>query len=278
MVESRAGAELPILEGFLTSVTEVSDLGTALASRVQGCGRIRTVRTNGKQENSVPETLLKRPTYSAPEVGQFVGVAPARVRRWLRGYRYVRLEGVRHQAALVSRDSAPKSPCASFLELVDLLFVKRFLDTGISLRTLRRALGEATEILGVTHFAGQRFFTDGHKVYLEIREKGDALLQLISGGQWTIAPVIRTLAERIDFDDATGLACRWYPRGKAGRVVLDPAMSFGRPTLVDHSVATSNIFDFYQAEGESIEATCDWWGLSPGEVEAAIAFEDSVAA
>ena len=236
------------------------------------------MNVNGTHRNGSPETLLKRPTYSAPEVGQLVGVAPARVRRWLRGYRSVRPDGIRHQPALVPRDSAPETPYASFLELVDLLFVKRFLDSGVSLRTLLRALEEATEILGVTHFAGQRFFTDGRKVYLEIREKGDGLLQLISGGQWPIAPVIRALAERIDFDDVSGLACRWYPRGRIGRVVLDPALSFGRPTLIGHSVATSNIFDFYQAEGESIQAACDWWGLSPEEVEAAVAFEDSVAA
>jgi uncharacterized protein (DUF433 family) len=179
---------------------------------------------------------------------------------------------------VVTRDNSTGTPHASFLELVDLLFVKRFLDAGVALRTLRRALEEATKILGVSHFAGQRFFTDGRRVYLEFRDEGDALLQLISGGQWTIAPIIRALAECIDFDDVSGLACRWYPRGKEGRVVLDPTMSFGRPTLIGHSVATSNILDFYEAEGESIQAACDWWGLSPEEVEAAVAFERRIAA
>ena len=233
---------------------------------------------NEADRNGIPETLLKRPSYSAPGVGQLVGVAPARVRRWLRGYQYARANGTRHQPALVPRDNGPGTPYASFLELVDLLFVKRFLDAGVALRTLRRALEEATEILDVSHFAGQRFFTDGRKVCLEVRDDGDALLQLISGGQWTIAPIIRALTERIDFDDVSGLACRWYPRGKEGHVVVDPAMSFGRPTLVGHSVATSNILDFYQAEDENVQAACDWWGLSPEEVEAAVAFEHSIAA
>ena len=236
------------------------------------------VALRGTDSNGVPEALLKRPSYSAPEVGQLVGVAPARARRWLRGYPYAGTDGARAQPPLVARDNDPGTLYASFLELVDLLFVKRFLDAGVSLRTLRRALNEATEILGVTHFAGQRFFTDGRKVYLEIRARGDALLQLISAGQWTIAPVIRTLAERIDFDDASGVARRWYPCGRDGRVVLDPTMSFGRPTLVGHSVATSNILDFYQAEGESVQAACDWWGLSRAEVEAAVAFERDIAA
>ena len=192
----------------------------------------------GTDSNSVPDELLKRPSYSAPEVGQLVGVAP-RARRWRCGNPYAGTDGTRAQPPLVARDNDPGTLYVSFLELGDLLFVKRFLDVGVSLRKMRRALNEATETLGATHFAGQRFFTGGKKVYLEIRERGDALLQLIASGQWTIAPVVQTLAERIDFDDASGVARRWYPRGRDGRVVLDPTMSFGRPTLVSHSVATS---------------------------------------
>jgi len=97
---------------------------------------------------------------------------------------------------------------------------------------------------GATHFA---VFTDGRKVLLEIRSNADDLLQLVSGIQWTFALLIKAPAERVGFDDASGLACRCYPRGKRGPVVLDPAMSFGRPTLVRRSVATPNIPDFYQA-------------------------------
>ena len=56
-------------------------------------------------------------------------------------------------------------------------------------------------------------------MYVEVRERGDAILQLLSGGQWVIAPIIQQLAEQIEFDAPTGLARRWYPMGRSGLIV-----------------------------------------------------------
>ncbi len=232
-----------------------------------------TAGTNGR-------LILDRPTYNASEAGRLAGLKPDRVRRWLRGYIFRHAGGARRQEPLVRR-SDPKQPAnyASFLELVDLLFVKEFLDEGVSLQQLRRALAEAAELLDITHFARQVFFTEGKRIHLQIREKGGkALLQLQSGGQWVIAPVILELAKRIEFDDASELATRWYPRGPTGRIVVDPAVAFGQPTIERHGVATANVLDLYEAEGKSIEAVCRWWGLAPEDAEAAIEFERSLVA
>ncbi len=225
-------------------------------------------------------TLLQQPCYNPADAGRLVDAAPATIRRWLLGYRYVRDGRSTRQPPLVSRSGGASTRYASFLELVDLLFVRRFLNAGVTLQTLRKALHEASEILGATHFAGRRFLTDGRGVLLELatRNDADAILHLMTGGQWTIAPVVRRLAERIDFDETSDLACRWYPAGRKGGVVLDPARSFGRPTLVGRNVTTSGIFDFYLAEGRSVQAACDWWCLEAEEVEAAVEFESGIAA
>lgn len=223
-------------------------------------------------------TLLDRPTYNASEVGRLAGLKPDRVRRWLRGYSYSHGGAVHRQEPVIRRSPAtPKY--ATFLELVDLLFVKEFLKEGISLQQLRRALSEAADLLGVSHFARQVFFTEGRRIHLEVGQKGGkALLQLQSGGQWVIAPVIVELAKRIEFDDASQLATRWYPRGETGRIVVDPAIAFGQPTIAGHGIATAGVFDLYQAEGNDIEAVCSWWGLSRDEAEAAVEFERGLAA
>lgn len=157
--------------------------------------------------------------------------------------------------------------------------MKEFLNEGISLQQLRLALSEAADLLGVTHFARQVFFTEGRRIHVELRQKGGkALLQLQSGGQWVIAPVILELAKRIEFDETSQLATRWYPRGPAGRIVVDPAIAFGQPTIAGHGIATANIFDLYKAEGGDIEAVCTWWGPSHDEAEAAVEFERGLAA
>lgn len=216
--------------------------------------------------------------YPAAEVGRLVGLTATRVRRWLKGYDYTYAATVHHQAPVIRREGTKGTSYASFLDLVDLLFVRKFLDHGVSLQRVRRALDEASDLLGTIHFARQSFFTDGHNIFLEVKDRGEAILQLLSGGQWVIAPIIQQLASQIDFEAPSGLARRWYPLGPAGRVVLDPLVSFGRPTVVGRGIATANVYDFYVAEKRRIAVVRDWLGLADEEVEAAVEFERRLAA
>lgn len=182
---------------------------------------------------------LDRPSYPAAEAGRLVGLTASRVRRWLAGYGYSYGDAVRRQPPVLRRHETAGS-YASFLDLVDLLFVKRFLDHGVSLQRVRRAL--------------------------------------LSGGQRVIAPVIRQLATEIDFGSPERLARRWFPLGRNRPIVLDPFVSFGAPTVVGHGVKTANVHDLFVAENEKVAAVRAWWDLTEGEVEAAVEFERRLAA
>lgn len=223
--------------------------------------------------NLATPDALDRPTYPAAEVGRLVGLSSTRVRRWLQGYDYRYADAVHHQDPVIRRGKTHGTSYASFLDLVDLLFVRRFLDHGLSLQKVRKALGEASEILGTTHFARRSFFTDGSNIFLEVKDKGDAILHLLTGGQWAIAPIIQALADQIDFHASSGLARRWYPLGPEGLVVLDPLVSFGRPMVAGRGIATANVFDLFMAENERTAIVRDWLDLTDDEVEAAVEFE-----
>jgi uncharacterized protein (DUF433 family) len=227
------------------------------------------------------------PMYTVATVGRFVKLHPDRVRRWLHGYDYFYSAGADgetrygHKEPVVIRGQAAASQYVPFLDLIDLLFVKKFLEHGISLQRVRKALHEAEELIGGHHFAQNKFFTDGKKIYLEIKGKeqhADALLELLSGGQWVIAQVIKQLAQQIEFDRPTGFARRWYPLGPNGLVVLDPSISFGRPTIRERGVPTANVYDLYLGERENIESVCSWMNLDKKEVKAAVDFEIQLAA
>lgn len=226
------------------------------------------------------------PMYTSAMVGRLVGLTPWRVRRWLKGYRYSYVTGDRgkvrigHMEPVIRRAEEDPSNYASFLELIDLLFVKKFLDYGTSLQRIRKALNEAEKLIGGRHFAREMFFTDGKRIYLQIHNdsNADALLELLSGGQWVIAPIIKELAEQIDFDEITGFAQRWYPLGLSKPVVIDPRISFGNPSIVDRGIATSNVYDLYLGERSSIEPVCEWFGLNRREVEVAVSYETQLAA
>ncbi|HEX9732148.1 MAG TPA: hypothetical protein VGG06_09205 [Thermoanaerobaculia bacterium] len=228
--------------------------------------------------NGKGSPLLDKAAYPAAEIARLSGLSQARVRRWLRGYEYSYADEVRRQRPVIRRKGTKSTTYASFLDLIDLLFVKRFLDHGVSLQKVRRALDEAAQILGTDHFARKTFFTDGRNIYLEMKEKGEAILQLLAGGQWVIAPIIQQLAHQIEFASPSGVAYRWYPMGSDGLVVLDPTISFGRPTLRGRGVATSTVYDFYVAENENLEAACSWMDLEKKEVEAVVEFEERIAA
>lgn len=229
-------------------------------------------------QTEVSEKLLDEPMYTVAEASRLVGISDARVCRWLRGYSYEYRDARRRQRPVIHPASGAETSFASFLDLVDLLFVKGFLDYGISLQRVRKALDEAACILGTEHFARQSFFTDGRDIYLQVKKEGDAILQLLSGGQWVIHDVITELAQQIVFDATSELARRWYPRGRDGHIVLDPLVSFGRPSIVGTGVATSNVFDFFVAEGRKVRPVCRWFDLTQRQVDAAVSFEERLAA
>ena len=234
--------------------------------------------TNRTPSTQASRNQLDEPMYPAAEAGRLVGLSSVRVRRWLQGYEYEYDSERRHQRPVIRRKGTVGTSFASFLDLIDLLFAQRFINYGVSLQKLRKALDEAAEILHTDHFARRSFFTDGRNIYLQVMEEGNAILELLSGGQWVIPNIIKELAHQIDFDGATELARRWYPMGPDGLVVLDPMISFGRPAIVKRGIATGNVFDLFMAEERRVRPVCRWMDLSTNEVNAAVRFEEQFAA
>lgn len=75
-----------------------------------------------------------------------------------------------------------------------------------------------------------------------------------------------------------GMPVRLYPfsRDPAERsprkIVLDPRLRFGKPTLAEHGVPTDSLFERYLA-GDSIRELAEDYGLPTAEVEEAIRYE-----
>jgi uncharacterized protein (DUF433 family) len=103
-------------------------------------------------------------------------------------------------------------------------------------------------------------------------------MDLLSNGQWAIAPVIEQIANRIDFHEITELAERWYPMGRDEHVIIDPRISFGSPCLVNRGIKTVNIYDLFVAEQESLDSVCLWMKISKEEANSAIQFERNLQA
>ena len=228
--------------------------------------------------------VLDRQLYTPAFAARLVDLEPSRVRRWLRGYDYAYHSGrnkhpeKRHQAPVVRRSQTRGERYASFLDLIDLLFIRGFVNEGISLQKLRRALEEADRLSKGHRFAHEDFWTDGRRIFLQVENQGKALLQLLSGGQWTIKDVVKRYAKQIDFSTDSGMAERWFPLGKTKPIVIDPRIGFGAPTILDKNITTANIYDLYIAENEDIGRVEEWFELGHKQVQSAVEFEKRIAA
>jgi uncharacterized protein (DUF433 family) len=219
---------------------------------------------------------LSAPTYSISEVQRLAKISRGRISRWLRGYKY---EGGK-QDPVIERSIPPESTYASFLDLIDLLFVKKFIERGFSLQQIRKALDEARVHLGTPHFARNKFFTSNQNIILELPKSSKNMVSLLSDGQRVMGDLVEQVFDKLDFEDVTefGFASRWYPEGRQGFIIIDPQISFGRPTIKGKGIATENIFDLYLGEDKKIEPVRKWFQLSRPEVQAAIRFETGLVA
>jgi uncharacterized protein (DUF433 family) len=222
---------------------------------------------------------LTTPIYLLTEASLLVGISRGRVSRWIKGYEYTYSVGnEKRQGKQKSVINHCEEPCVSFLDLIDLLFVKRFLEYGITLQYLRLALEEARSLLGTPHFARNTFYTNGKQITVDLEPKSKYMITLMTDGQIAIPTIIGQLDDKIDFENVTGfgLARRWYPNGKNGLIVIDPQISFGRPTLIGRGVATESVYDLYLGENKKLEPVSKWYKIPPQEVKAAINFQSSL--
>ncbi len=225
--------------------------------------------------------ILTTPAYTLAEASHLAGISRWRVARWLKGYEFTyKVKEGRREGRKEAVIRHLEEPSASFLDLIDLLFVKKFIERGFTLQFLRDVLEEARILLGTPHFARSKFFTSGKQIILELKKaESKYMIALMTSGQGVIPQIVEQLDDKIDFEDVTGygFATRWYPKGKQGLIVIDPQISFGRPTLISRGVATENIYDLYRGENKRVEPVSQWFKIPAPEIRAAVAFQSGLA-
>lgn len=227
--------------------------------------------------------ILDAPAYSVAEVSRLVNMKPWTVRRYLRGYEYdYGYTGGAHrtkQPPVVKSNKKYQEPYASFLDLIDLLFVRELLKRGYGLPTIRRALDEVRERLGTPHFGQSVFFANGSENILwKPSKKYHDVIALQTNGQMAIPEIVEFLYNKLDFEKVTdhGFVNRYFPKGIQDYIVIDPEIAFGRPVLKNSGIPTHNIYDLYLGERKKIGPVSDWFKIPAPEIEAAVSFERSL--
>jgi hypothetical protein len=190
--------------------------------------------------------------YTPAEAAALLKAPPAEVRRWAFGYSRVR-QGERRAYEPLIRTALPTldgQQALTFVELVEMMFIKGFRKAGVSWNTIREAASVAARLYETEHpFAMRQFFADPKGVYAALKEADDteSLVQLTGSGQHVIGEVVKPYLGQLEFDPLE-VPTRWWPMGKEGRIVVDPAVSFGRPMVADAGIPTRALAEALEAE------------------------------
>lgn len=215
--------------------------------------------------------------YSISFASRLVHVEQQTIRRWLFGY-----ERAGQTYPPISRSRLPSYDgryAASFLELMELLVVRRFLDLGVSLPMIRKVAEKARQLLRTDYpFSTRLFKTDGRSIFADFEwEAPNAMLEVIRD-QWVFEEVVGPSLHDLDYPNEKGTTSPylWWPAGRDSLVVINPCLSFGMPVVRGGWVPTRMLAN--QAKANDVETAARLYEVTEQAVVEAVAFEERLAA
>jgi len=213
------------------------------------------------------DSYLGHGAYSVPFAAQLTGVRANTLRRW-----------IDPQQGVVRRAFRPDEQVLSFLELMELLFIKMFREEGVSLQAIRKASRAAAKKFRTEYpFAVKRFDTDGRSIFATLakNESNEEMVQDLQKSQYVFSQIVRPFFRKLDYDSEE--ISRYWPLRKNGRVVLDPQRQFGRPVDAQTGLPTKALFDAVKPDaGQDEAAVARWFDVPISAVRAAVQYEQSL--
>ena len=217
--------------------------------------------------------------YSLAEAEALTNTSARSIRRWLLGYRYKIDERYHAMPAVWHGDivKVDSQVALSFLDLMEIRFIKAFREHHVSWPAIREAAALACKMFNDGHpFTRGRFRTDGVRIFQQIKEEGEVKLFDMNRQSWVFNEIVSpSLYAGVEFEHDQ--VARWFPLFPKKSVIIDPKISFGRPTVLRGRVPTEVLAAAATAEGSAV-AAARWYNVSPATVTAAVEFEKRLAA
>lgn len=215
------------------------------------------------------------PAYSIADAARYLGVPPATIRSWVAGRSYPLQGGVGSFEPLIT-PADPQGNRLSFYNLVE-AHVLRALRTkhAVPLKHVRPAITYAERELGIQRLLlSDQLHTAAGDVFLQHL---DHLVNLTRSGQLVLKQLLEAYLQRVE-RDSSAIPIRLYPflgrsiERESRAVVIDPAVSFGRPTVAGSGILTSVLVQRIDS-GESVRDLAYDYDLSEAQITAAVLFE-----
>jgi uncharacterized protein (DUF433 family) len=208
------------------------------------------------------EPQLGKGIYSIPDAATILDMPVGKVRRWVKKYWELEfLQGV--DDSYTWGESREKA--FHFLTLIEIIAVDSFREIGVSFPKIKLAHAKLSEMLDTKYpFAHAELMTDGKGIFYELLDS--SLLEVDEKQQFSFTKLVAPYCKKIDFQDKTQLAKRFWPLGKDHQIVVDPNHSFGQPVIKGTNITVDAIFNMLKA-GESPEFIASVYELNQNEVE-----------
>ena len=213
------------------------------------------------------DQILETPIYNILEAAHYVRVPYQTLRYWTKGR-----DSVEPIIPLASTDP----PRLSFINLMEchmLSGMRR--DYNLRIPKVRTALRNLAKLYPSPHpLVDKQLETDRVNVF--VREHGNELLNLNEPGQRSFKEILETTIERIERGPEGVLV--FFPfvekrsRFEPKIIMINPAISFGRPVISGTGIPTAVIASRFHAR-ESISELAREYGRTDKEIEEAIRWE-----
>jgi uncharacterized protein (DUF433 family) len=218
----------------------------------------------------VASNLIGIGLYTPAEASHLLGIAGAKIVRWLKGHRI----GGRPYRPLwrPQVDIGDGHIYLGFRDLMEMRVANAFISRGLSPQKVRRAIEIAGLMLQEDRpLSTARFRTDGRTVFIQLQKEDgtDEMVDLFLR-QHVFREIIEPSLKNIDFTD--GIPSRWWPLGKQARIVLDPQRAFGQPIEVGSGVPTASLAAAVEAEG-SMEDAARIWSVPVAAIRHSVEFQ-----
>lgn len=218
-------------------------------------------------------SLLDRPVYTFPEVDRLLGLRSGTSRRWIDGYR----RNGKHYPPVV-REKSTGSEVVTWGEFVETRLLSEYRNTGVPMLRMRPAVEILHREFGPYPLARSKPFTDSRDLILKVQDESalDRRMRfvVVRTGQIVLSAEMTRYLAHVSFDDGDAPTAV-HPLGNESSVTIDPLVRGGAPMV--HGVPTEVLASLHGG-GDSIADLARWYDLSETDVEAAIAYEKTLAA
>lgn len=213
------------------------------------------------------EPQIGKGIYSIPEAAAILNMPVNKVRRWVKKYWELEfLQGA--DASYTWGESRGKA--FHFLTLIEIIAVDSFREIGVSFSKIKLAHSKLSEILETNYpFAHAELMTDGKRIFHKYLE--ESLLEVDEKQQFSFTQLVAPYCQKIDFQNKSQLAERFWPLGKDHEIVVDPHHSFGQPVIKGTNTTVETIYSMLNA-GESPEFVASIYDLNLNAVEDVLSF------